>query len=715
MLPSPSKEQQIVIDSVKDSNVIVDSVAGSGKTTTVLHIGKAYPQENILVLTYNADLKKETREKVQKYNIPNMEVHSYHAFCCKYYDRNTQKDTEMENLLKQNKNPIQEIPKYTMIILDEAQDLCDMYYTLVVKLVNDAKIQPKFAIIGDYYQSIYEFRGSDVRYITHANKIFNLFPGEWKELKLSTSFRITNEMADFINDIVLHQPRLRARKSGTKPVYCIDGWFSYNAYKVLEYIIKPLINQGYKTDDFFIIAPSIKSKGKNSKSILNEIVNLGSTKYKYGFYVPINDDEKIDKDIIKGKFAISTYHQTKGLERKIVILFGFDTWYFQYKHNENKDKTKCTNDLYVALTRAKEHLFIMHNNNNDYFDFVDKSKIRKYVTMKFHPNPKPSKAVPKVNKSHVRVTDLIERLNPEVINKCKELLSITRINEPKRKIYIPTVTKQGNYTESVAEINGTAIPAFYELLTTGNMKIWEKIKNDLPSDMETFNPDLKNLPISNLLKISNMYISYMSGYKHKNNQIKYYNWITQDMLNDACSRLGRLKIQSPEYEFNLETMFKGIIIMGSIDILSPQNIWEIKCVDNLTIENVLQLLIYSYMYDIYQQSEHRKLFKPKPGQITPEIKILEVDDEFVKMENTNTKETKYMKLEHFNSRLTFKMHHKPRLLNIITAEILEINYTRESAKQIIEILMDYRFNKNEPPENDKFFDNIEKIKQKYKK
>ena len=86
-LPTISTEQNNVIQSLLlDNNVVVDSVAGSGKTTTNLHIATYFKDNNILLLTYNSKLKLETREKVNLLNINNMEVHSYHSFCVKYYN-----------------------------------------------------------------------------------------------------------------------------------------------------------------------------------------------------------------------------------------------------------------------------------------------------------------------------------------------------------------------------------------------------------------------------------------------------------------------------------------------------------------------------------------------------------------------------------------------------------------------------------------------------
>ena len=81
ILPNISDEQLTIVNNLGLNNVIVDSVAGSGKTTTNIYIAKKYSDLNILLLTYNAKLKMETREKVSNLNITNLEVHSYHSFC----------------------------------------------------------------------------------------------------------------------------------------------------------------------------------------------------------------------------------------------------------------------------------------------------------------------------------------------------------------------------------------------------------------------------------------------------------------------------------------------------------------------------------------------------------------------------------------------------------------------------------------------------------
>ena len=65
ILYPPSDEQIRIINALETSNVIVDAVAGSGKTTTILHLAQTYFYESFLLLTYNNKLRLETKARVE--------------------------------------------------------------------------------------------------------------------------------------------------------------------------------------------------------------------------------------------------------------------------------------------------------------------------------------------------------------------------------------------------------------------------------------------------------------------------------------------------------------------------------------------------------------------------------------------------------------------------------------------------------------------------
>ena len=86
-------------------------------------------------------------------------------------------------------------------------------------------------------------------------------------------------------------------------------------------------------------------------------------------YIPSNDDIILDPNEIKNKLAIATFHQSKGRERKYVIVLGFDDSYFNY-YNRSSDTDICPSTLYVALTRAKRELHLLsHFNTKQPYNF----------------------------------------------------------------------------------------------------------------------------------------------------------------------------------------------------------------------------------------------------------------------------------------------------------------------------------------------------------
>ena len=103
-LVAPSHEQKKIIYSLSTGkSVIVDAVAGSGKTTTILWIAKTFPEKKLLMLTYNRRLRDETREKTNRFFINNMNVFTYHGFVSRYFTKNSagacRTDIDMINML----------------------------------------------------------------------------------------------------------------------------------------------------------------------------------------------------------------------------------------------------------------------------------------------------------------------------------------------------------------------------------------------------------------------------------------------------------------------------------------------------------------------------------------------------------------------------------------------------------------------------------------
>ena len=102
-----------------------------------------------------------------------------------------------------------------------------------------------------------------------------------------------------------------------------------------------------------------------------------------------------------------------------------------------------------------------------------------------------------------------------------------------------------------------------------------------------------------LLYISNRWNTYKTGYVFKLNQINQYNLLSNQNLKDSIERLKREISIYSNYEVklsikNYQELFNRKLI-GFIDCIDNNIVWEIKCVKNIRSEHFLQLAIYMYI------------------------------------------------------------------------------------------------------------------------
>lgn len=638
MLPQISLEQQDVINGLEtNNNVIVNSVAGSGKTTCNLHIALHFPEKRILLLTYNAKLKLETRIRVKNVGIENIEIHSYHSFCVKYYHEKCFNDGEIKKVIETqmiNRKSFE----YDIIILDEAQDISPLYFQLICKIFkanNNENVN--ICVLGDEKQSIFGFNGADERFITFADKLFTLNTYPWKKCKLSQSFRITSEMSEFLNGCVLNEERIFSKKvSGIKPRYIICDTFgdkigtSDRTFDEVKYYL----GLGYLPSDIFILAPSLKTNNSPIRILENKIKTCLEN---IPVYVPIGDDTTLDSDVLEGKLVFSSFHQVKGLERKVVIVFNFDNSYFKY-YKKDANPNICPNEIYVATTRSLECLSLFHHINNDYLPFICINTINKYCyveknTLKilYTDNIKPKETSP---------TKLLRHIADDVLDQCYNYLDIINIQDKKEMIHIPLKTRQkyGDYaegSESVCEITGLAIPCYFELKLKGKIGIFEKLgrkfgkpqvnsgclvvlepEDDKKPDETISNIVLETLTVQQLLYIANYWNSDKDGFLFKIKQITNYDWLSDENLQYCMNRLDKLNFSTDsifEERIIIEDYkeLRNTILIGFVDCIDNHRLFEFKCVQTLEKEHYLQLAIYMYMYKKYKIEQNRKFHKKK--------------------------------------------------------------------------------------------------------
>jgi hypothetical protein len=624
-LPPPSEEQKEILIAIQNGeNVMVDAVAGSGKTTSILFLATMCPSLKFVVFTYNSRLKAETRQRVKKLGLTNVEVHSYHSFGLKYYTEPCMNDTHLMNITKFNM-PIKTPIKPDVVVIDEAQDMTHPYYCFVRKCMMDMNNnKSQVVVLGDHMQCIYDFpqKGADRRFLTLAPSIWQN-GREWKQLHLRTSYRLTKSMEHFVNEAVLGYPRMNTVKESVAPVQYVSG----NIFdRIPTFIVNEVTTllQIYKPQDIFILAPSVRStNGLNPiKKIENELVKKGIS-----CYVPTSDDEELRDEVLHGKVVFSSFHQSKGLERKVVFVFNFCDSYFRF-FARGVDRNICPNILYVAITRAKERLYTIADEEQLLFLKKDKC-IAPHVSLidvEGRRKSSTSSSNSSVSDDQVapirRVTDLTRFLPEELIEQILELAKMVSVKSKWCDIQIPhCISTENGKKEMVSELNGIAIPAMFENQITRFCSIQDDLQQYFVVKLSDTTKESPLRPYrtivtnecktpSDFLKLANIYSAYVSGYIFKLEQIQHYDWLSQEKVNtliDVLQKTIGSEHEDSQFEHTLEYEAKGVLVSGRCDLLDSKTLWELKCVEELKSEHIVQLALYAWLYmkTEYERTGHR--------------------------------------------------------------------------------------------------------------
>jgi len=729
----PSEDQQKVMKMVKSKNVIIDAVAGSGKTTTIIFIAKEYSSSKILLMTYNKGLRIETKEKIENLNITNVEVHNYHTFSRDLYGETGNTDNIIINVVKKNKPKMKPF-KYDMIIVDEVQDMTILYFKLICKILKDNS-KVRICVLGDEYQNIYSFKGSDSRFIKFGETVFN-FPKKFEylsdgrkrdrteRLAFSESYRVTNNAAHFINNYVLYENKLLSKKKGNKIRYLFYSKFSEVCDEIDHYL-----NKGYKYDDIFIVCPSIKSD--NVKSLAN-----ATSKKKIPIYVPLNDDEKTNDDVLKNKLVFTTYHQVKGLERPVVLVFNFDNSYFKY-FKKDISREICPNEIYVACTRSKCEMTLLHKSENKKLMFLNKNNnnvindvdIIGGTNNSLNHNIadyKMSQNESELKNDKIKNISLIA-LTSNVSSKAslKSLMNIKiEVSEIGEKIELMNKIKVKDYYENVSCINDLTIKSLIEYTVKNNCKVLNFYRKNGKNLLGGNYSEIENgekINSDTWSFLSTLYYSETTGYRFKMDQINNFNWVEYEKLEKISKRVVKLLTDKREKIIFGENILiedsKNILnncIFGYVDCcdMDNKNIWMFKYLEQISENDILNLVGCAYLFlskIITNLEKNLEMKKKEQLKIEKNLKIAKLmDDEIMKIENEITKiENEIISLKSENNG-NFNFY----ILNMQNNQQVKINSTYESYCEFINCLLNDKLKKKDLS-NKQFLDKIKRVKKKY--
>ena len=150
--------------------------------------------------------------------------------------------------------------------------------------------------------------------------------------------------------------------------------------------------------------------------------------------------------------------------------------------------------------------------------------------------------------------------------------------------------------------------------------------------------------ISEYLHIANLYVAVKEKlyFKYKQIEKDEYNWLTIDIMKECFKRMYETlgKECSLEHPFEIEktivrpnnkkineylsTFFpdEEFDFTARVDLVTNDSVWEIKCVNTVTNDHLIQVVIYAWIWRIVQEDivnleniREFKLFNIKTGEI----------------------------------------------------------------------------------------------------
>ncbi|WP_343336887.1 UvrD-helicase domain-containing protein [Terrisporobacter petrolearius] len=370
---------------------MVTGVPGSGKTVILiaraLHIAKEHPDWNIQILTYNKSLSAKIgsvlnsiAEEIKDNNflsdipIENINAVHFHKLAMNISNVSVPKptpndwwDETLPSITLEKSKPI-----YDAVLIDEYQDFRDSWIKVCINIckkhtyINNSNKEVSginLFLAGDRLQSIYNSK------VHNWSKDFGLnMAGRSKLLK--TSYRAGRENIDLAlkflqNDKSLLDEVNKFYKNEEEKSLNFDGVgnaspveFLEGSYNSIVNTIRDLLKDGYKYNDILLIC--------HTKGLCKAIHDV--------FPECVKNNMKFVKDAserdLKTKLLTSTYHSSKGLEAKVVVLVDAN----RFISRSDKDKDILDRKLlYVGMTRASEKLFI-HSSSFDENSFAQDIK-----------------------------------------------------------------------------------------------------------------------------------------------------------------------------------------------------------------------------------------------------------------------------------------------------------------------------------------------------
>jgi DNA helicase-4 len=234
---------------------------------------------------------------------------------------------------------------YKYILVDEFQDISQSRYRLLKSLLDQAPSCKLFGV-GDDWQSIYRFAGSDLSIMTHFPDYF----GITEHMYLNRTFRFNNKICEFSSQFITKNRDQLPKKMFTQEMTdspAITLVWSESATKDLLRCLTAINQLEREKTSVFIIGRYRHQKPERLRFLQNKFPRLS--------------------------ISYLTAHSSKGREADYVIIIGLESGRYSFPCQIQDDpvlnlvlarqdtypNAEERRLFYVATTRAKKHVYLL--------------------------------------------------------------------------------------------------------------------------------------------------------------------------------------------------------------------------------------------------------------------------------------------------------------------------------------------------------------------
>ncbi len=312
----------------------------------VIRVLEMCQADDIRLETIAELLQDEQHERVKLfYDCALPLIESYRKYCIEksYLDFNQLISKSIDLLRNHRDIQTQYHDRYKYVLVDEFQDVNKMQIRLLKNLMNP---EAQLFCVGDDWQSIYGFRGSDVKYIVEFSKFFKAS----KIFQLSTNYRSNDKIVKASNKVIAHNKykvdkKIKAASKSKRKITVYAGTDADDSVMYSVGAVQDLLKAGTPADQILFLY-------RRSKMF-----------------------DPYRKALHKAKLKVKsrTIHAAKGLESEVVFIIGLtegsggfpDVWMgdriYQIIRPTRYDilLEEERRLFYVAITRAKERLYLI--------------------------------------------------------------------------------------------------------------------------------------------------------------------------------------------------------------------------------------------------------------------------------------------------------------------------------------------------------------------